>query len=1163
MAQEHMQRAYELFEEALECPPDQRAAFLSEACAGDAELRAEVEALLEHDSRVPDDFMQPPGEEPESGPEPPPEAGPTQPRSAPATNLNPMIGTRVGNFLVRSVIGSGGMGTVYLAAQDPPHRTVALKIIKPGMDTAEILARFEIEREALALMNHPGIAKVFDAGATVQGRPYFAMEYVPGVPITEHCDRHKLDIGERLELFTQVCDAVQHAHQKGVIHRDLKPGNILVEYVDGKAVPKIIDFGIAKALHQRLSDRSFFTESGRILGTLEYMSPEQAATSGQDIDTRTDIYSLGVVLYQLLTGALPIDSATLRQAALDEAVRIIREVEPAKPSTKLSWLSPPSTKLRRRANVDGRKHYGSHGSGSRSAGAVESAAEAPARATPGAEPRDDHFVVAVEPKPEAQAGATGGSRLSGKSLTSLDDVACSRHSDPRTLSRDLRGDLDWIVMKCLGKDRARRYESAAALAADIERHLRHEPVVAGPPSAAYRVRKFVRRNRNAVLAASLVALAVVAGLIGTTTFALREARERRIALQRAEETRQVADFQASMLSGIDAEELGRTIVQELREQVRAGLERTWVEGQDGQMLRRTAEEMDAALAQFDATVSPGNPTDVARRMMDVSVLTPAVTAIEGRFAGQPLVQAELLDTVGRVYVSLGQFELAEQHLRQALEVRRRSLGEVHVDVATSLNHLAEALYGRGDYAAATAMARQGLTLRRKLLGNEHVAVAESLNNLAAALAGQGDATAAEALFREALAINRRLLGSEHRDVALNLNNLAWLLQMQGDFAGAEALFREALALNRKLLGDKDRTVALNLNNLALALQQQGNHTEAEPLLHEALAIYRRLLGDEHPSVTLTMNSLALLLQDMGAYDEAESLYRDALAMNRKLLGNDHPQVALTLNDIGSLLYARGEDAAAEPLLREALALRRRQYGPEHPDVAVSLNNLGLLLNEKQDYAAAEPLLREALALNRKLLGDWHPEVATNLSNLASMLQDQGDYTAAEPLFREGLALRRSLLGDDHPDVAASLHDLAALMYAMGDCGGAEPLYREALAIREKKLSPAHLKSIESRVRLARALVKLGRFCDAESLLVAAQESCAQIPSAPPAAVRLVLEHLAELYDAWHKAEPDKGYDAKAAEWRAKLQHWQATTQAAPRQPAPQTGTQSTMKEGDE
>ncbi len=365
------------------------------------------------------------------------------------------------------ILGEGGMGTVYLARQERPfRREVALKVIKLGLDSKQVIVRFESERQALALIDHPNVARVLDAGTSERGRPYFVMEYVDGIPITQYCDAKPLNTRQRLELFIPVCDALQHAHRKGIIHRDVKPSNILVTEVDGKPVPKVIDFGIARATDQGLLEREGFTLAGQIVGTPEYMSPEQASLDTRDIDTGTDVYSLGIVLYELLVGALPLDSRSLRQLAFVEVLRAIRETPSPKPTTKLTQMG---------------------------------------------------------------AGA--------------EQVARNRGTDPGSLKRQLSGDLDWIVMKAIDKDRRRRYASASEFATDIGRFLKNEPVLAGPPAAGYRIRKFVIRHKGAVSAAIAIVVALVAGIITTTwqsEVAIREKHEAERATQRANESNRVA-----------------------------------------------------------------------------------------------------------------------------------------------------------------------------------------------------------------------------------------------------------------------------------------------------------------------------------------------------------------------------------------------------------------------------------------------------------------------------------------------------------------------------------------------------------------------------------------------------------------------------------------------
>jgi serine/threonine protein kinase len=505
----------------------------------------------------------------------------------------------VRNYRIRQLVATGGMGEVYEAEQlEPIRRRVALKVVKLGMDTREVIARFESERQALALMSHPNIAKVFDGGATEQGRPFFAMEFVQGAPITDFCDRYRLTIRERLELFLEACQGVQHAHQKGIIHRDIKPSNVLVAFQNDRPEPKIIDFGVAKATSQRLTEKTMVTALGAVIGTPEYMSPEQAELTGLDIDTRSDIYSLGMLLYELMAGTLPFDSQMLRRASLSEIQRRILEEEPPRPSTRLTTLG--------------------------------------------------------------DSAAT---------------VAKSRKADVPMLARELRGDLDWIILKALEKDRTRRYETVNALALDIRRHLDDEPVRASPPSTMYRVRKFVRRHRVVVAAAVLVVAALVAGIVGTTLGLLRATRAEQRAQAEALTARQVSDFLVDLFQVSDPE---------------------------------TAQ----------------GETITAREILD-----DGAARIENELADQPLTQAQLMTTIGTVYRQLGLYDQAAPLLERALELRRRHLGEEHLDTATSLLELSALMRRAGDYRRAAALAAQALEIRERRLGPEDPGVAETLASL--------------------------------------------------------------------------------------------------------------------------------------------------------------------------------------------------------------------------------------------------------------------------------------------------------------------------------------------------------------------------------------------------------------------------------------------------
>ena len=838
-----------VFDGALQLPPDQRAAYIQAACAGNQPLLDRLQSLLAAHDRLAGPLEQP-----------------AMPSSRPTINISPpplseKPGDKISHYKLLQQIGEGGCGVVYMAEQEEPvRRRVAFKVIKLGMDTKQVVARFEAERQALALMDHPNIARVFDAGATDTGRPFFVMELVRGIKITDYCDQNNLSTAQRLDLFVQVCQAIQHAHQKGIIHRDIKPSNILVTLHDGVPVPKVIDFGIAKATtDQRLTDKTLFTQFEQFIGTPAYMSPEQAELSGLDIDTRSDIYSLGVLLYELLTSRTPFDPKELLAAGLDAMRRTIREKEPPRPSTRLSTM------------------------------------------------------LAAD----------------------LTTVAKKRHSEPPKLIHSLKGDLDWIVMKTLEKDRTRRYETANGLAMDVERYLHNEPVIARPPSRLYRFQKLVRRNKLAFAAAAAVFLALCLGFGISTWMFFREQQARRLARTEAKRSQQVALFLEDMLKGVGP---GVAL------------------GQDTALLR--------------------------------GILDKTVTRLAKDLSDQPEVQAELCNTIGEVYRALGLYSKAEAMHRGARAMQAKLRGARSADIATSLNDLALVLRDLGKYPEAEALQRQVLDLRRKLLGNEHPDVADCLNNLALVLRSEGKLKEAEQLHTEALAVQRKLLGQENLAVATSLNNLALTLRDAGKLAEAEASYREALAMQRKIVGNEHPAVALTLDNLAFVLRDEGKLAEAETLQRQSLAMQRKLFGQEHPLVATALNDLALILDKQGKRAEAETLHREALAMRRKLLGNDHLEVASSLDNLALTLLTPGRLDEAESLERQALAIRRKLLGNDHLAVAGSLNNLGLILRDQSKLPEAEASFREALAAEKKLLGDQHPSVSVTLRNLQDVLRRQ-------------------------------------------------------------------------------------------------------------------------------------------------------------------------------
>jgi serine/threonine protein kinase len=697
-----------------------------------------------------------------------------------------------GKYKLLEAIGEGGMGSVWLAQQaEPVKRSVAVKLIKAGADSRAVVARLEGERQALALMDHPHIARVLDAGTTASGRPFFVMELVKGLPITQFCDARKLTPRQRLELFVPVCQAVQHAHQKGVIHRDIKPSNVLVALYDDRPVPKVIDFGLAKATGPRLTEQTHVTGFGALVGTPQYMSPEQATLNNLDIDTRSDIYSLGVLLYELLTGSPPFDREELDKAGMLEILRVIREEEPPRPSTRVCT---------------------------------------------------------------SQA---------------LASVAANRGTEPAKLTRLLGGEIDWMVMKTLEKDRARRYQTANGLALDIQRYLADEPVQAGPPGAGYRLRKFVRRHKGRVAAGALVLLALLAGVVGTT-----------LGLLRAEGTRRDAEAAKQ-----DAQQ---TAAAEARANVQAQTRMKLYE-KAVQILTSVFHDLNPTSEE-----KAGGPLRVllGRRLGEV------VKQLEGEAVGDPVVVARLQSELGNSLRELGHYEQAEAALTKARQTLEAAQGGHGSDTLTAKNNLAALYWSRGQYARAEALLKETLAARTAKQGVGHPETLNTMNNLATLYQSQGRYPQAEALYKEVLAGQTATLEADHPRTLTTKHNLASLYRSQGKYAPAAALFREVLAASSARLGADHPDTLTTKHNLAGLYQDHGQYAQAETLLKEVLAGRTARLGGDHADTLSTRHNLAALYWKMKKLERSIPLFEQVVQQAETILGAGHPDTLRALANLG-------------------------------------------------------------------------------------------------------------------------------------------------------------------------------------------------------------------------------------------------------------------------
>jgi serine/threonine protein kinase/tetratricopeptide (TPR) repeat protein len=892
----------EIFLAAVERAPDERVAYLDVACAADAGLRAQVEALLRSHVQAGSVLEQPLF------------------RTAPGGDDLPAGdagGQVIEGYKLLERMGEGGMGSVWMAQQtEPVKRLVAVKLIKAGLDSKQVIARFEAERQALALMDHPNIARVLDAGTTSAGRPYFVMDLVKGVAMTQYCDEHRLTPRQRLELFVPVCRAVQHAHQKGVIHRDLKPPNVLVALYDGQPVPKVIDFGVAKATGLPLTDKTLVTGFGAIVGTLEYMAPEQAEVNQLDVDTRSDIYSLGILLYELLTGGPPFTRMGVGAGGWLETLRLIREQEPTRPSTKL-------------ATADG-----------------------------------------------------------------LPALAANRGTEPAKLTRMMRGELDWIVMKALEKDRNRRYETADTFAADVQRYLNDDPVLACPPSNAYRLSKFVRRNMGVVLAGAAIALLLTGGVVGTAVGLVR-------AEQRAEGERQAKDTAEKRLA-----------------QIEKGID----------VLGLVFDDLDPLAEEKE-----GRPL----RAILGDRLDQAAAALDGEAVGDPLVVAKLQERLGQTYLGLGHGPKAEVLFTKAVATRQAHLGEEAPLTLTSRHNQALAFEAGGKRIESLKQFEQVYSARVRVLGADHPDTLGTLQELAVCHHRAGNPTQAIPLLERVRDGRVKQLGEDHDLTLATLQALAATYSAARKHPEAIDLAERVLEAQVRKHGDAHPRAVDALVQLAqayqagykmsqaLALFEQAefslvpklgdHHPHSLRILHGLGVMYRTyrktpraigvlekvrerrtmVQGTHHPSTITTQAELALAYLDAKQPDRALSLFREA-AVGVEKIEFAHDYSARIVHNLARCLEQSEQHEEAADWRQKWVRVARVKYGPDSLLYARDdgLMGLGTNLLKQQKYIEAEPVLRESLTvLQNKKPNDF--ETFQTESRLGGTLLGQKKYADAE------------------------------------------------------------------------------------------------------------------------------------------------------------------------
>ena len=1159
-----MSPAEAIFFAALEkASPAERETYLNEACIDQPELRARVDRLLAAQART-DGFLEPLPATLASGapvPERDEDATAAVSRQSPVRLIHnavtkEFVGTVIdGKYTLVEPIGEGGMGSVWRAKQTVPvKRFVAVKLIKAGMDSRQVLVRFDAERQALALMDHPNIAKVLDGGLH-DGRPYFVMELVKGVPITEYCDRVRLTPRKRLELFVPVCQAIQHAHQKGVIHRDIKPSNVLIALYDDEPVVKVIDFGVAKAAGCTLTEHTIETGFGGVVGTPQYMSPEQASFNNLDIDTRSDVYALGVLLYELLTGSPPFSKQDLKKRGVMEMLRVVREEEPPRPSTKLSTAD------------------------------------------------------------------------------ALPILSANRNTEPSKLTGMLRNELDWVVMKALEKDRSRRYETANGFAADVQRYLNGDAVLAHPPSTAYRVKKFARRNKVQVIAASLVLFTLIGGIAGTTygLFRARAARndeaiQRKIAIN--ERDKAVTAEQQTAI------ERDKALEAEANARAEAA----------------KSKAINDFLTQDLLTQAEPAKNAAEDKVTLLEVLDRAAEKVGTRFMGQPFVEQSLRKTIAETYHGLASWEKAEQQWRPLLDAAKardplssetyraqgelahilfhrgrsaeeflemaetaakgleRTLGPNHEETLRLLNYLVEAYQYAGKFPEAVALSERVRDAAVVHFGPDEPDSLSAQQTVAQTYSNVERLREATALIERVSETQHATLGPDHLETLSGLHELAAVYLAAGRFAEGTKILERVRDGRIEKLGPEHADTLITLNKLAGAYMDIGRLPEAIALFERVRDARIRKLGHDHPSTLTTLHNLAVAYWTAKQLDKSIPLFEEVLKGREAKLGRRHRETRITVANLGFNYKEAGRVQEAIPLLEEshestkqfpsllwvdnqlidayekvgrvpeAIALSGRLYeiqvarlGPDHNDTLVILNNLAAAYWRTNQFDKAVPLFEDLLKRREAKFGRQDIETQRVVANLGVNYADSGRLNEAIPLLEEAhhlantvpslqwvtdalivtyskagedakladflleqLPETRKTLPKDSPNLAGMLAHISMELIKRKEWTEAEPLLRECLAIRELK-EPDDWRTFNTKSLLGGALLGQRKYTEAEPLLLAGYEGMRQreatIPEPGKPRLPEALDRLIDLYTATSKAEDVKKWRIDGAKYQ--------------------------------